>query len=217
MFRRRLRGYRAAFRVEQNRAAAEQLRRAEPETYQRILAMAEGEAAAAAEKDPDAFVALFMAEAEDAGLVDRESPRPRPRRYSERNIEDWDFRSWRSPLLEGGSAFDDPATDFLEEHFLEVLAIDHLRLSTLNSLILEGYARRPDESGDVFLTPFGEQVLAHLTSARDLLTRRGRLHRRIVKSLVREWQKNGRLRLTLLPPDLGESFPGLFPEREPGA
>lgn len=33
--------------------------------------MADGEAAEAAAKDPDAFVALFLAAAEDEGVVDR--------------------------------------------------------------------------------------------------------------------------------------------------
>lgn len=130
--------------------------------------------------------------------------------YSERNIEDWDFRSWRSPLLEGGSAFSDPATLFLEKHFLQVLAIDHVRLTMLNTMVERGQATLLQESGDVLLTPFGEQVLPHMTSARDLLTRDGRLRRGIVKSLIREWRKNGRLRFTVLPPDLEESFPGLF-------
>ncbi len=57
-------------------------------------------------------------------------------------------------------------------------------------------------------------MLPHLTSVRDVFTSGGRVKRRIVKSLVREWRKYGRLRLTVLPPDLQESFPGLFPEED---
>jgi hypothetical protein len=76
MFRGRLRGYRAAFRVETHRAAAEQLRREEPETYRQILAMAEGEAAVAATKDPDAYVALFLAAAEDEGVIGPSAAQP---------------------------------------------------------------------------------------------------------------------------------------------
>ena len=106
--------------------------------------------------------------------------------------------------------FSDPATLFLEEHFVQVLAIDHVRLTMLNTMVERGQATLLRESGDVLLTPLGEQVLPHMTSARDLLTRDGRLRRRIVKSLIREWRKNGRLRFTVLPPDLEESFPGLF-------
>jgi hypothetical protein len=74
MLRRRLRGYRAAFKVEKYRAAAEELRRDEPETYQKILSMVEGEAAEGAARDPDAFVALFLAEAADHGVI--RDPRP---------------------------------------------------------------------------------------------------------------------------------------------
>ncbi len=135
MFQRKLRGYRAAFRVEEHRAAAEQLRREDPETYQRILEMAEGEAAEAATRDPDAFVALFMAAAGDVDVAERSAA---PRSYSVRNIEDWDFRAWRSPMLEGGSAFDDPQTEFLERNFSDVLVIEHLRLSILDWLLKEG-------------------------------------------------------------------------------
>lgn len=69
MFKRKVRGYRAAIRVETHRVAAEQLRQEDPETYQQILAMAEGEGAKAAASDPDAFVALFLAEAEKQGII----------------------------------------------------------------------------------------------------------------------------------------------------
>jgi hypothetical protein len=65
VFRRRLSGYRAAFRVAKHRQAAEQLRRQQPDLYQQILNSARGEAAEAAANDPDAYVALFLAAAED--------------------------------------------------------------------------------------------------------------------------------------------------------
>jgi hypothetical protein len=64
----RRRGYRAAFRVERYRAMAEQLRAEDRETYSQILAQATNtEAQAAAQRDPDAFVALFLAEAASSG------------------------------------------------------------------------------------------------------------------------------------------------------
>jgi hypothetical protein len=67
---RRKRGYRAAFRVEKYRAAAEQLRTENPELYQQILSQADGsDAEEAARREPDAYVALFLAEAEDEGLI----------------------------------------------------------------------------------------------------------------------------------------------------
>lgn len=61
-FGRRLRGYKAAARVESWRTRAEVLRATEPDTYQQILAQAagDGEASAAAQRDPDAYVALFL-------------------------------------------------------------------------------------------------------------------------------------------------------------
>jgi len=70
-FGRKKRGYRAAFKVERHRAAAEQLRTEDPEVYRQILSQADGSTAEeAAGRDPDAFVALFLAEAEEAGVID---------------------------------------------------------------------------------------------------------------------------------------------------
>jgi hypothetical protein len=66
----RWKSYRAAFRVERYRAAAQELRRTDPDTYEEILAHAYGSPAEqAAMSDPDAYVALFLREAERAGLV----------------------------------------------------------------------------------------------------------------------------------------------------
>lgn len=68
---RRRRGYRAAFRVERYRAAAELLRVQDPETYRQIAAQADGsDAEGAARSDPDAYVALFLAEAADMGVIE---------------------------------------------------------------------------------------------------------------------------------------------------
>jgi hypothetical protein len=77
MFRRKARGYRAAIRVEKYRAAAEQLRREDPAIYDEILARAEREATrgrGGPPRDPDAFVALFLAEAADAGVIGSSAP-----------------------------------------------------------------------------------------------------------------------------------------------
>lgn len=64
----RLGGYKAAARVESWRKRAEALRVTDPEMYERILAQADsdGQAAAAAARDPDAYVGLFMSYAADA-------------------------------------------------------------------------------------------------------------------------------------------------------
>lgn len=58
----RQRSYRAAFRVETWRGRAAELRLSDPDTYQHILAQARSDpgAFAAAQRDPDAYVALFM-------------------------------------------------------------------------------------------------------------------------------------------------------------
>jgi hypothetical protein len=64
-----MRSYRAAFRVEGNRAAAEALRGDDPDLYRRIVEQATGsDAEEPMRRDPDAYVALFLAEAKDAGL-----------------------------------------------------------------------------------------------------------------------------------------------------
>jgi hypothetical protein len=126
------------------------------------------------------------------------------------NIEDWDFRSWRSPLREGGSSFSNPITLFLTEHLNEVIAVDFLRINVLKTMLDNGLGRLTADKFDVVLTPEGEAALPYVTSWRDRLTQDGRLHRRIVKSLVREWEKNRRLRFSVLPSDMRENFPGLF-------
>jgi hypothetical protein len=59
-------GYKAAVRVEKHRAAAVEMRQHDPETYATVLAQADGsEAEGAARRDPDAYVALFLAAYED--------------------------------------------------------------------------------------------------------------------------------------------------------
>jgi hypothetical protein len=65
----RAHGYKAAFRVERYRAAAESLRQTDPDMYASILARAEGEAAESARKDPDAYVAIFLSIAEEEGVI----------------------------------------------------------------------------------------------------------------------------------------------------
>jgi hypothetical protein len=62
----KVRGYKAAIRVEQKRGAAVLLRQTDPLSYETILAMAEGEACDAARKDPDAYVALFLSFSDEA-------------------------------------------------------------------------------------------------------------------------------------------------------
>ena len=67
--RNRVSGYGAAIRVERYRTAAEELQAEDPDTFWRIVARADGsDAEVAARRDPVAYVALFMAAADDAGV-----------------------------------------------------------------------------------------------------------------------------------------------------
>ena len=67
--RNRVRGYHAGIRVERYRTAAVELRAEDPDTFWRVVARANGsDAEAAAQRDPIAYVALFMAAADDADL-----------------------------------------------------------------------------------------------------------------------------------------------------
>src|SRR5256885_1053783 len=69
----RRRGSAAAVRVERYRRDAERLRRDDPASYKFILAQADP----AADRDPDAFVALFLAAAADEGLpIAHGAPKP---------------------------------------------------------------------------------------------------------------------------------------------
>jgi hypothetical protein len=62
---RRRKAYAAVFRVEGNRADAQALRTENPDMYQRIVEQAGDEAEGLAQRDPDAWVALFLASAKD--------------------------------------------------------------------------------------------------------------------------------------------------------
>jgi hypothetical protein len=62
-------GFREAYRIEKWREAALILREEDPARYERIIANAPPEIAEAVEKDSDAFVALFLASANDAGVL----------------------------------------------------------------------------------------------------------------------------------------------------
>jgi len=65
----RRRSYAAGIRVERYRSAAQMLRVQDPETDWQIVAEADGsEADAAARRDPDAHVALFMTAARDGDV-----------------------------------------------------------------------------------------------------------------------------------------------------
>jgi hypothetical protein len=82
--RRKAAGYKAAVRVERYRGAAAQLRESDPVLYAQVLAQADGgEAAAAASRDPDAYVALFLAAWDDEKGAVPAAP------VAERDIDYW--------------------------------------------------------------------------------------------------------------------------------
>lgn len=132
--------------------------------------------------------------------------------YTKKNIEDWDFRTWVSPVNGDPSArmlVDSGADRFLSENFTTVIATDAWRLTIFKQILKSGYASLDEQKEHVVLTPAGVGMLPYMTSWRDMLTSHGRFNRKIVKALVREWGKNGRLRFTILP-NMQEQFPGLF-------
>lgn len=113
-------------------------------------------------------------------------------RLTRRNIEDWDFRA--TDL--------DPAADkFLSDHYVEVIAVEERRLTMLTALVETGYATVAEDGEYVQLEPEGFFTLHALSKPELLLSRRGRLQRRVAKALLREHSKHRRLRLTLLPRD----------------
>jgi len=80
---RRLRGYKAAVTVERFRAEAARLRIEEPDLYAQILSGAEGsDTQEAAAQDPDAYVALFLAELQERGVIS-----PRPSEHAKRGFD----------------------------------------------------------------------------------------------------------------------------------
>lgn len=133
--------------------------------------------------------------------------------YTRDNIEDWDFRSYVSPLhgsMEERMRIAPGVELFLSTHFTDVLAVDYLRIVFVKGLVESGIGELSDDKEYVTLYPGGEAIIRHMTSWRDSLSSDGRFRRRIVKSLVREWEKYGRLKFTIMPADMKKQFPGLF-------
>lgn len=115
-------------------------------------------------------------------------------------IEDWDFRHCH---------IQDPRYDvvtcaYFSRHFTEVVAVDAVRLNILAPLIEHEPGVVTADQEYVILGDFGEGYLRGRLSIRDFFSSDGRFFRRVVKSLSRESQKYGQVRLTLLP-----ALPGL--------
>jgi hypothetical protein len=109
---------------------------------------------------------------------------------TEKNIEDWDFRE-----VEPGS----DADYFLTAHYATVVAVDAVRVSIIALLIDHRFAEVIPTSGEVRLINSGRGILRGMRSNHSRFTREGRFYRQISGAMLREYDKNGRLRLTLLP------------------
>jgi hypothetical protein len=162
--------------------------------------------------DPRTAVETLADEGEPASPPTATAPQVE---YTMDNIEEWDFREYRNILDDDRWRVPDITRMdlFLGEHFTDVIAVDHIRLHLLHSLVTgENALGELTPDGYVVLSPLGQEILPRLTPWRDRLTATGRLHRKVVQSLVREWEKNGRLRFTILPSNMRAVFPGLFDE-----
>ncbi len=129
-------------------------------------------------------------------------------RYSDNNIEDWDFRH---------CAHDDPDYDveahlFFGTHFTTAVAVDAMRVMVITTLIDKGIATVEEDRQHVRLIPEGDAILLGWKSGASRWTQEGRFERKVVEALRRENQKYGRLRVTILPP-----LPGLRANQEDDA
>lgn len=121
-------------------------------------------------------------------------------RYSESNIEDWDFRH---------CGHDDPEYNsegdlFFGSHFTTAVAVDAMRVMVITTLIEKGIATVEEDRRSVRLIPQGDGILRGWKSGTSRFSRDGRFERKVVDALRRENRKYGRLRVTILPP-----LPGL--------
>jgi hypothetical protein len=121
-------------------------------------------------------------------------------RYSDKRIEDWDFRN----CVVGSPNYDVEADLFLGRRFTHVVAVNGMRTAVISALVKEGLAKIEGDGREVLLAPKADPFLAGWKSVASRFTRGGRFERRVIQALRRENQKYGRLRLTILPP-----LPGL--------
>ena len=110
------------------------------------------------------------------------------------HIEDWDFRGEPEPGSEKDA--------FFRANFVDIQAIDLIRLSILSSAVELGYAKALEDGEHLAVIPnraedFRRWVTTGGLPATSRLTPNGRRWRRVGKSLWREWEKYGRVRLRL--------------------
>jgi hypothetical protein len=137
--------------------------------------------------------------------------------YTERNIEDWDFRGCFNAdgkrLLNTHDNLD--ASLFLSTHFTNVIGTDSLWVSIIAELLDRGIVTLEDDRQHVrfYDGDWEEKPIELLLSRGDpdkllkgfvkgsapRFTRGGRGYRRIAEAMRREYRRDGRLRTTLLP------------------
>jgi hypothetical protein len=122
-------------------------------------------------------------------------------KYSEKNIEDWDFRECNMD----SPNYDVEADLFFGRHFTTAVAVDAMRLSVIGAFIDKGIAEVEPDRQHVRLVPKGDEFLSGWKSGASRFTREGRFERKVVEALRRENRKYGRLRVTILPPMPGFS------------
>ena len=120
-------------------------------------------------------------------------------RYTDENIEDWDFRR---PLSPAEVALSDEGR-FLRERLTYVLRVQEERLLKIKIAVKNGVAE-PTEDGEyvVLAHPQHFKEMHCATWLRDYLTSSGRLTNLVGKSLWREWEKYGRIKIRLLPTEV---------------
>lgn len=121
-------------------------------------------------------------------------------RYSNRNIEDWDFRE----CYIDSPHYDVEADLFFGSHFTHVVAIDAGRIIVIKGLVENGYAEVEDDGRHIRLSAQADFFLKGWKREASRFTGGGRFERKVVEALRRENRKYGRLRTTILPP-----LPGL--------
>jgi hypothetical protein len=202
--------------VEHYRTAAQGLRERDPDLYRQILESAgdDSEAEAAAQRDPDAYVALFLShagyspDAQQRSEPDTQSNPTRAKNASvkrKNDIESWDFKR----AITGAPDYDVETSVFLTSHFLEVLTHDALRVNYFGPLLTNEIMVASEDRE--YLLPVWEQrdveeFLLGMRSAESRFTREGRGCRRVLAGMRRELQETGRIRVNLVPPELTAGF-----------
>jgi hypothetical protein len=116
-------------------------------------------------------------------------------RYTEQNIEDWDFRS----CYPDAPNYDAEADLFLSENYTTVLAVDTERLSLIKALVDRGVASIEDDRQHVRLARGADASIGGWKSGSSRFTSEGRFARNVAQAVRNEGRRYGRLRISILP------------------